>query len=331
MFSLRIPTLWAGRCPPSLPGCVKVYHGSARFGNKKSIKRRWAPRCLSPCAWNHRGSTPGPRQWLAATTATSVALGEVTGGDGDPASGWRASGQVTRRWSRLLRCPVALAGIPQAVCVCGYLWGPGSSLGEASGRKPEGNGAGLVPRGRKGGSERGPVSPVPPFLTDGGERAGEQRALLTQTPRARFALQELRPSPCALLVSPEPRQPPSWGAAALPSLASLEESLRLKKKGWGWPGGRGSGGRLWAERAPGWGRVSSWGTRGSDKQVVNNTRCYQQLPNGNPAMTSGVVPGEQIKPRGGSGGEGTQHSIWQSCPGLQQRGQGCCVRWPWLC
>lgn len=160
-------------------------------------------------------------------------------GTAGPASGRRALGQVTRRWSRLLRCPVALAGIPQAVCVRGYPWGPGSGLGEASGRKPEGNGAGLGPRGRKGGSERGPVSPVPPFLTDGGERAGEQRALLTQAPRARFALQERRPSPCALLVSPEPGQPPSCGAAALPLLASLEESLRLKKKGLGaagWPG-----------------------------------------------------------------------------------------------
>lgn len=47
LFSLHIPTLWAGRSPHSLPGCVKVYHGSARFGNKKSIKRQRALCSLS--------------------------------------------------------------------------------------------------------------------------------------------------------------------------------------------------------------------------------------------------------------------------------------------
>lgn len=48
-----------------------------------------------------------------------------------------------------------------------------SSLGEASGRKPEGNGIGLGPRGRKGGTERDPVSSVPPLLMEGKEQVSK--------------------------------------------------------------------------------------------------------------------------------------------------------------
>lgn len=83
-------------------------------------------------------------------------------------------------------------------------------------------------------------------------------------------------------------------------------------------GGRG-------QSVPGWGRVSSWGTRSSDKEAVNSTCCYQLLPNGSPVMASGLVPGDQIKPWGGSGGACAEHCLCQprraaarpqqSCPG----------------